>query len=108
MRKLRSLFQAWGLVHIWGEVRSITFASEGMLEKKGYVTSEWNMNSERPRKIYTLTNDGQSVLTFTEGSLNLICRTMARTTALSAAITMQAAIAPHKARKTISTPAFTP
>jgi DNA-binding PadR family transcriptional regulator len=87
---------------------STVYPMLGMLEKNGYVTSEWNLNSERPRKIYTLTNDGQSVLTFTEGSLNLICRTMARTTAPAAAITMQASIALHKARKTISTPAFTP
>lgn len=46
------------------------------LEKKGYIKSEWNMNAERPRKVYTLTNEGQTVLNFTEGSLNLICRTM--------------------------------
>jgi PadR family transcriptional regulator, regulatory protein PadR len=46
------------------------------LEKKGYVKSEWNMNTERPRKVYRLTNEGQTVLNFTEGSLNLICKTM--------------------------------
>ena len=44
------------------------------LEKKGFVKSEWNMNYERPRKIYSLTNDGQSMLDLTEESLNLICR----------------------------------
>jgi DNA-binding PadR family transcriptional regulator len=46
------------------------------LEKKGYVKSEWNMNTERPRKVYRLTTEGQTVLNFTEGSLNLICKTM--------------------------------
>ncbi len=46
----------------------------GTLEKKGYVSSTWNMESERPRKIYSLTTDGQSMLNFTEESLNLICR----------------------------------
>jgi len=46
----------------------------GTLEKKGYVKSEWNMNNERPRKVYKLTNDGQSLLNFTEDSLSLICR----------------------------------
>jgi PadR family transcriptional regulator PadR len=46
------------------------------LEKKGYVKSEWNMNTERPRKVYRLTNEGQTVLNFTEGSLNLICKAM--------------------------------
>jgi PadR family transcriptional regulator PadR len=45
-----------------------------VLEKKGYVKSEWNMNSERPRKVYKLTNEGQSLLNFTEDSLNFICR----------------------------------
>jgi DNA-binding PadR family transcriptional regulator len=49
----------------------------GSLEKKGYVKSTWNMNTERPRKVYELTKEGQTVLNFTEGSLNLICKTIA-------------------------------
>jgi DNA-binding PadR family transcriptional regulator len=48
----------------------------GNLEKKGYIKSTWNMDTERPRKVYELTTDGQTVLNFTEGSLNLICKTM--------------------------------
>ncbi len=48
----------------------------GVLEKKGYVRSEWNMDCERPRKVYSLTSDGAAVLNFTEGSLNLICKTL--------------------------------
>jgi DNA-binding PadR family transcriptional regulator len=48
----------------------------GLLEKKGYVKSVWNMDSERPRKVYTLTNDGKDVLSFTENSLNMICKNM--------------------------------
>ena len=47
------------------------------LEKKGYLDSQWNMNFERPRKIYKLTNNGQSMLNYTEDSLNLICRKIA-------------------------------
>jgi PadR family transcriptional regulator PadR len=50
------------------------------LEKKGYVKSEWNMDTERPRKVYQLTRDGITVLNFTEGSLNLICKTMSNDT----------------------------
>jgi PadR family transcriptional regulator PadR len=46
----------------------------GSLEKKGHVSSVWNMNAERPRKVYKLTSEGQSLLNFTEESLNLICR----------------------------------
>ena len=48
----------------------------GSLEKKGYVKSTWNMDTERPRKVYELTNEGETVLNFTEGSLNLICKTI--------------------------------
>jgi DNA-binding PadR family transcriptional regulator len=46
----------------------------GTLEKKGFVKSEWNMNFDRPRKVYCLTTNGQNMLNFTEESLNLICR----------------------------------
>jgi len=46
----------------------------GALEKKGYVKSEWDMSSERPRKVYKLTTEGQNLLNFTEDSLNFICR----------------------------------
>jgi len=46
----------------------------GTLEKKGYVKSEWNMDNERPRKVYKLTTEGQNLLNFTEDSLNFICR----------------------------------
>ena len=47
------------------------------LEKKGYVNGEWSMNSERPRKIYKLTADGQAILNLTEDSLKLICKKIA-------------------------------
>jgi PadR family transcriptional regulator PadR len=44
------------------------------LEKKGFVNSEWNMKTERPRKVYKLTNEGHNLLNFTENSLSFICR----------------------------------
>jgi PadR family transcriptional regulator PadR len=47
------------------------------LEKKGHVVSSWNMDSERPRKVYELTSQGKNVLDFTENSLNLMCKKMA-------------------------------
>jgi len=50
-----------------------------MLEKRGYVKSEWNMQNERPRKVYKLTSEGQSLLNFTEDSLNFICRKIGTT-----------------------------
>jgi PadR family transcriptional regulator PadR len=46
------------------------------MEKKRYIKCEWNMNGERPRKVYALTNDGKSMLDYTTGSLKTICRTM--------------------------------
>jgi len=44
------------------------------LEKKGFIKGEWNMNFDRPRKIYSLTTNGRNMLDFTEESLNIICR----------------------------------
>jgi PadR family transcriptional regulator PadR len=46
----------------------------GTLEKKGYVDSKWNMDFERPRKVYSLTSDGHNMLNFSEDSLNMICK----------------------------------
>lgn len=46
------------------------------LEKKRYIKSEWNMDYERPRKVYQLTNDGEAVLHFTADSFSIICRTI--------------------------------
>jgi PadR family transcriptional regulator PadR len=48
----------------------------GLLEKKGYVKSAWNMDAERPRKVFNLTNDGKNFLNLTENSLNLLCKSM--------------------------------
>ena len=48
----------------------------GLLERKGYVTSAWNMDTERPRKMYKLTNEGKNVLSFTENSLKLMVKNM--------------------------------
>jgi PadR family transcriptional regulator PadR len=51
------------------------------LEEKGQVESHWNMENERPRKVYELTSQGKNVLKFTENSLNLICKKMTNGTA---------------------------
>jgi PadR family transcriptional regulator PadR len=50
------------------------------LEKKGQVVSEWNTESERPRRVYELTEKGRSLLSYTENSLNLICKTIMKET----------------------------
>jgi PadR family transcriptional regulator, regulatory protein PadR len=48
----------------------------GTMEKKGYLKSTWNMNSERPRKIYSLTSAGKNIITISEQSLNFICKNL--------------------------------
>jgi PadR family transcriptional regulator PadR len=75
-----------------------------MLEKKGFVKSEWNMNSDRPRKIYSLTSNGQSMLNFTEDSLSLICKKMGtqiNTQAIAKSVSSEETLIE---RKTISSP----
>jgi len=47
------------------------------LESKGYIHSKWDLENDRPRKVYSLTNDGERLLGFTEDSLNHICRKLA-------------------------------
>ena len=44
------------------------------LEEKGYIESQWDLNNDRPRKVYSLKPEGHSLLNGTEESLNHICR----------------------------------
>jgi len=46
----------------------------GSLEEKGYIRSRWDLENDRPRKVYSLTPEGQGLLNGTEESLNHICR----------------------------------
>jgi DNA-binding PadR family transcriptional regulator len=85
---------------------STVYPMLNLLEKKKHVKSEWNMNHERPRKVYTLTNQGQNLLTFTEESLNLICRTMSKTTAYESQDAIQTAPASVRTRRAINIPTF--
>lgn len=72
-------------------------------EKKGQVKSEWDMTHDRPRKVYTLTSEGQDLLAFTEGSLSLICRKMSRKSASEGVVTMRVS---GSKRKSVSVSAF--
>lgn len=45
-----------------------------VLEDKGYIRSAWDLKSDRPRKVYSITPDGGNLLNGTEESLNHICR----------------------------------
>ena len=49
----------------------------GLLEKKGYIESEWNMACERPKKVYKLTRQGQDVLNYAENALIMIKQKLA-------------------------------
>jgi len=64
------------------------------LEKKGYVDSAWNTETERPRKVYKLTSDGNSMLKFSESTLNLICSTLAKAAPVPS-VEMRVTIAPR-------------
>jgi PadR family transcriptional regulator PadR len=50
------------------------------LEARGYIKSQWNLENGRPRKMYSLTPDGERVLDFTENSLSRICRKLSTMT----------------------------
>ena len=54
-------------------VPSTVYPLLGDLEKKGTIKSEWDLTHDRPRKVYTLTTEGQSLLTGAEESLYQIC-----------------------------------
>lgn len=78
------------------------------LEKKGHVSSDWNMTSERPRKVYKLTSEGQELLNFTENSLHLIVRTIGTsgTSKLASEMEQTSVTTPYFPRKTKLLPAF--
>lgn len=44
------------------------------LEGKGYIKSQWDLQSERPRKVYSITPQGLDLLACTEESLTHIYR----------------------------------
>jgi PadR family transcriptional regulator PadR len=79
------------------------------LEKKGHVSSEWNMTSERPRKVYKLTSEGKNLLNFTENSLNLIVKTIGTngTSKLEIKTEHPSVTAPHFLKKPKCIPALT-
>lgn len=43
------------------------------MEERGYIKSQWDMNHDRPRKIFSLTPQGNTLLTGTEQSFRTIC-----------------------------------
>jgi len=53
---------------------STIYPTLSAMEKKRYIKCNWNMNGDRPKKVYTLTGEGKSLLTYTTDSLRGICR----------------------------------
>lgn len=43
-----------------------------VLEEKGYIKSQWDLENGRPRKVYSITPQGSDLLDCTEESLNQI------------------------------------
>jgi PadR family transcriptional regulator, regulatory protein PadR len=58
----------------------------GQLEKNGYLQSVWNMSSDRPRKEYSLTAQGKSLLCITETTLIIMCQKIAQQTDMKAQV----------------------
>ena len=48
-----------------------------ILEKKGQLQSAWDMTTERPRKVYKLTENGKSILAYSETALTSFCKNFA-------------------------------
>ena len=53
---------------------STIYPTLNTMEKKNFIKCNWNMNGERPKKVYSLTGEGKSLLEYTTGSLKTICR----------------------------------
>jgi PadR family transcriptional regulator PadR len=45
-----------------------------LLEKKGQLQSDWDMSTERPRKVYKLTGSGKNILAYSENVLVSFCK----------------------------------
>jgi DNA-binding PadR family transcriptional regulator len=50
------------------------------MEKKKHVKYRWNMDTDRPKKIYELTTQGKSMLDLTACSLRSICKSITKDT----------------------------
>lgn len=48
-----------------------------MMEESGYIKSHWDLENDRPRKVYSITDQGAETLNCTEESLSLIYRKLA-------------------------------
>jgi DNA-binding PadR family transcriptional regulator len=45
-----------------------------VMEENGYIKSQWDLEKDRPRKVYSITKEGEELLSCTEDSLSHIYR----------------------------------
>jgi DNA-binding PadR family transcriptional regulator len=45
-----------------------------VMEEDGYIKSQWDLENDRPRKVYSITHEGEELLNCTEDSLSRIYR----------------------------------
>jgi len=48
-----------------------------VMEENGYIKSHWDLENDRPRKVYGITQQGSELLNCTEDSLSHIYRKLA-------------------------------
>ena len=60
------------------------------MEKKKFVKHSWNMDTDRPKKVYELTPQGKSMLDLTAFSLRSICKSITKDTPIQPNETQQA------------------
>ena len=48
------------------------------LQKNGHLKSQWDTNHDRPRKIFSITSEGNAILTGIEHSFTSICTKLNR------------------------------
>lgn len=46
------------------------------IEKRNYIKGQWSMGTDRPRKIYSVTDDGKRMLDYAAGMLRAICKSI--------------------------------
>jgi PadR family transcriptional regulator, regulatory protein PadR len=69
------------------------------MENKEYIKCTWNVDSERPRKVYELTSDGKAMLAYTAGSLRAICKSFGKGSATTQAHEIEFKVAPELKRE---------
>jgi PadR family transcriptional regulator PadR len=57
-------------------IASTIYPTLAKLEKDGDIINQWDMEADRPRKIYSITTKGQETITCAENDFNAFCQKM--------------------------------